>query len=131
MTSLHANLEEAKPYMLSVLRIVVALLFLQHGLEKYFGFPQAGPPMTPLLYVQGALETVGGALLLVGAYTRVVAFVLSGDMAAAYFMVHLPKSFFPTVNGGDEAVLLCFVFLYIFFAGGGPWSVDRLVLKHE
>ncbi|HXW50110.1 MAG TPA: DoxX family protein [Xanthobacteraceae bacterium] len=131
MTSLYANLEKARPYMLSVLRIVVALLFLQHGLEKYFGFPQAGPPMTPLLYVQGMLEIVGSILLLVGAFTRVVAFVLSGDMAVAYFMVHFPHSFFPTVNGGDGAVLFCFVFLYLFFAGGGPWSFDRLVLKQE
>jgi putative oxidoreductase len=131
MTSLYANLDKAKPYMLSVLRIMVALLFLQHGLEKYFGFPQAGPAMTPLLYVQGMLEIVGSVLLLVGAFTRVVAFVLSGDMAVAYFMVHFPQSFFPTVNGGDGAVLFCFVFLYIVFAGGGPWSVDRLVLNQE
>ena len=131
MTSLYANLEKASPYMLSVLRIVVALLFLQHGLQKYFGFPSAGPSMTPLLYVQGLIEIVGGLLLLVGAYSRVVAFVLAGDMAAAYFMAHFPRSYFPAVNGGDAAVLYCLVFLYILFAGGGPWSVDRLVLKQD
>jgi putative oxidoreductase len=130
MTSLYANLEKARPYFLSVLRIVVALLFLEHGLQKYFGFPSAGPSMTPLLYAQGVIEIVGGVLLLVGAYTRIVAFVLAGDMAVAYFMAHFPRSFFPAVNGGDAAVLYCFVFLYILSAGGGPWSVDR-VLKRD
>ena len=129
MTSLYANLEKRRPYILSVLRIVVALLFLEHGLQKYFGFPSAGPPMTPLLYVQGAIEIVGGILLLIGAYTRPVAFILAGNMAVAYFMVHFPRSFFPATNGGDAAVLYCFVFFYIMFAGGGAWSVDRVALK--
>jgi putative oxidoreductase len=131
MTSLYASLEKQSPYILSVLRIVAALLFLQHGLQKYFGFPSAGPPMTPLLYVQGVIEIVGGILLLVGAWTRPVAFILAGDMAVAYFIAHFPRSFFPAVNGGDGAVLYCFVFFYIFFAGGGPWSVDRSMLKQE
>jgi putative oxidoreductase len=131
MASLYANLEKGRPYILSVLRIVVALLFLEHGLQKYFGFPSAGPAMTPLLYVQGAIEVVGGILLLVGAYTRVVAFILAGDMAVAYFMAHFPRSFFPAMNGGDAAVLFCFTFFYIFFAGGGPWSVDRVALKQD
>lgn len=131
MTSLYASLEKRRPYILIVLRIVVALLFLEHGLQKYFGFPSAGPPMTPLLYVQGAIEIVGGILLLVGAYTRVVAFVLAGDMAVAYFMAHLPRSFFPAMNGGDAAVLFCFVFFYILFSGGGPWSVDRVALEQD
>ena len=129
MTSLYANLEKGRPYILSVLRIVVALLFIEHGLQKYFGFPSAGPPMAPLLYVQGAIEIVGGILLLIGAYTRPVAFILAGDMAVAYFMVHFPRSFFPAMNGGDAAVLYCFVFFYIMFAGGGAWSVDRVALK--
>jgi putative oxidoreductase len=131
MRSLYASLEEARPYVLSVLRIVVALLFLEHGLQKFFGFPSAGPPMTSLLYVQGVIEIVGGILLLLGAYTRVVAFILAGDMAFAYFMAHFPRSFFPAVNGGDAAVLYCFVFLYLLFAGGGPWSVDRVALKQN
>jgi putative oxidoreductase len=129
MTSLNATLEKGRPYILSVLRIVVALLFIEHGLQKYFGFPSAGPPMTMLLYVQGVIEIVGGILLLIGAYTRVVAFILAGDMAVAYFMAHFPRSFFPAVNGGDAAVLFCFVFFYIFFAGGGVWSLDRAALK--
>ena len=131
MTSLYANLEKGRPYILSVLRIVVALLFLEHGLQKYFGFPSAGPPMTPLLYVQGVIEVVGGILLLVGAYTRVVAFILAGNMAVAYFMAHFPRSFFPAMNGGDAAVLFCFVFLYIAFAGSGPWSIDHIALKQD
>ena len=129
MTSLYASLEKGRPYILSVLRIVVALLFIEHGLQKYFGFPSAGPPMRALLYVQGVIEIVGGILLLIGAYTRVVAFILAGDMAVAYFMAHFPRSFFPAVNGGDAAVLFCFVFFYIFFAGGGVWSLDRAALK--
>jgi putative oxidoreductase len=112
-------------------RIVVALLFLQHGLQKYFSFPSAGPQMRPILYVQGVIEIVGGILLLLGVYTRMVAFILAGDMAVAYFMAHFPRSFFPAVNGGDAAVLYCFIFLYIFFAGGGPWSLDRAVLRQE
>jgi putative oxidoreductase len=131
MRSLYARLENGRPYVLSILRIIVALLLLEHGLQKYFGFPSAGPPMTSLLYVQGLIEIVGGILLLVGAYTRVVAFILSGDMAAAYFMAHFPRSFFPAVNGGDAAVLFCFVFFYLVFAGGGPWSVDRVALKQD
>jgi putative oxidoreductase len=131
MTPLYTSLEKGRPYVLSTLRIVVALLFLEHGLQKYVGFPSAGPPMTTLLYVQGVIEIVGGILLLIGAYTRVVGFILAGDMAAAYFMAHLPRSFFPAVNGGDAAVLFCFAFFYIFFAGGGPWSVDRALLKQD
>ena len=127
MSSLYANLEKAHPYILSVLRIIVALLFLQHGLQKYFAFPSAGPPMTPLLYVQGLIEIVGGILLLIGAYTRVVAFILAGDMAVAYFMAHFPRSFFPGANGGNLAILYCFVFFYLVFSGGGPWSVDRAI----
>ena len=87
--------------------------------------------MTPLLYVQGAIEIVGGLLLLVGLYSRVVAFILAGDMAVAYFMAHFPRSFFPAVNAGDASVLYCFVFFYIVFAGGGAWSVDRVLLKQD
>jgi putative oxidoreductase len=131
MASLYASLEKGRPYILSILRIVAALLFLQHGLQKYFNFPSAGPPMRPLLYAQGAIEIIGGVLLFVGIYSRVVAFILAGDMAFAYFLAHSPRSFYPAVNGGDAALLFCFVFFYVFFAGGGPWSVDRIVLKQE
>src|SRR6185312_1696887 len=84
MTSLYASLDKGRPYILSIMRIVIALLFIEHGMQKYFGFPSAGPPMTTLLYVQGVIEIVGGIFLLIGAYTRVVAFILAGDMALAY-----------------------------------------------
>jgi putative oxidoreductase len=131
MASLYASLEKARPYILSILRIVVALLFLEHGLQKYFGFPSAGPHMRPLLYVQGVIEIGGSLLLLVGAYTRLVAFILAGDMAVAYFLAHFPRSFFPAVNGGDAAVLFCFVFFYMVFAGGGRWSIDRGGLRQD
>jgi len=126
MTSFYANLDKARPYVLSILRIMVALLFMQHGLQKFFAFPSAGPAdMTLLLYVQGVIEIVGGILILIGLFTRPVAFILSGDMAVAYFMAHAPRSFFPAVNFGDSAVLYCFIFLYMVCAGPGPWSVDH------
>jgi putative oxidoreductase len=132
MASLYASLDKARPYILSIVRIVVALLFLEHGLQKFFGFPVAGPAQLPtLLQVQGAIEIVGGILLLLGAYTRIVAFILSGDMAVAYFMSHHPRGFFPVGNGGDAAVLYCFIFLYFVFAGAGIWSLDRVFLKQE
>lgn len=131
MKSFYANLEKWGPYVLSLLRIVAALLLFEHGLQKLLGFPSAGPPMTPLLYVEGALETLGGLLLLIGAYTRPVAFILAGDMAAAYFIAHFPRSFYPAVNGGDAAVLYCFIFFFLFFVGGGALSVDRAVLKQD
>jgi putative oxidoreductase len=131
MTALFARLDRASPYVLSILRIIAGLLFLQHGLQKYFSFPSAGPHMRPLLYVQGIIEIVGGVLLAGGLYTRIVAFILSGDMAVAYFTAHLPRSFYPAVNGGNLAIMYCFVFLYIFFAGGGPWSLDRIVLRQD
>lgn len=131
MRSFSRALESARPYVLSLLRIVVALLFLQHGLQKYFAFPSAGPHMRPILYVQGIIEIAGGVLLFLGIYTRLVAFILSGDMAVAYFMAHLPRSPFPAVNGGDLAVLYCFTFLYLFFAGGGAVSCDRVFMRQE
>jgi putative oxidoreductase len=121
--------EKWAPSVLSIVRIVAALLFIEHGLQKFIGFPAAGPPMSALLWVQAAIEVVGGVLLLVGAWTRPVAFILSGDMAVAYFMAHFPKSIYPAVNGGDAAVLYCFVFLYLACAGGGPWSADETMLR--
>jgi putative oxidoreductase len=132
MDTLLAGLEKARPYVLSILRIVAALLFLEHGLSKVFGFPVAGPPLSGAVVILSAfLETVGSLFVLAGAYTRLVAFILSGQMALAYFMAHQPRSFFPLANGGDAAILFCFVFLYLVFAGAGPWSVDRLVLKQR
>jgi putative oxidoreductase len=130
MRSLHANLDTARPYILSIVRIIVALLFLQHGLQKYFAFPSAGPPMRPILHAQGLIEIIGGVLLFLGVYTRLVAFVLAGD-TVAYFLAHAPRSFFPAVNGGDAAVLYCFIFFYMVFAGGGRWSLDRAMLGRD
>jgi putative oxidoreductase len=131
MNRLYANLEKVRPYILSVVRIVVALLFLQSGLEKLLGFPAAGPPLSDLIVVAALIETFGGLLLLLGLFTRWAALVMSGEMAFAYCIAHAPKSFYPAVNGGNLAVLYCFVFFYFVFAGGGPWSVDRLVLKTD
>src|SRR5579884_350260 len=121
--------QRVAPHMLSILRIVVALIFMEHGTQKLLGFPsapQAGfPAFLSLLWWQGVIEFAGGILLLVGLFTRVVAFILSGNMAVAYWMVHAPKNFYPVLNGGDAAILYCFVFLYIACAGAGPWSIDR------
>lgn len=120
------------PYMLSVLRIVAAFLFMQFGAAKLFAFPAAimpgggTVPLTSLPGIAGALEVCGGALLLIGLFTRPVAFLLAGEMAVAYFMGHAPQGFWPVLNQGTPAILFCFVFLYISSAGGGPWSVDAL-----
>jgi len=131
MISLYANLERWRPFLLSILRVVTALLFLQSGLSKFFGFPAAGPPLAGLIILAAIIEVIGSLLLLVGLYTRLAALVMSGEMAFVYFMAHAPKSFYPAVNGGTLAILYCFVFLYFVFAGGGPWSVDRVVLKQD
>jgi putative oxidoreductase len=117
------------PRLLSVLRIVAALIFLEHGAQKLLGFPPmpAGgsmPAPLSLLWFAGVLELLGGLLLLIGLFTRPVAFLLAGEMAVAYWMVHAPQSFYPALNMGDAAILYCFVFLYLSAAGPGPWSVD-------
>ena len=120
------SLDRFAPHMLSVLRIAAALIFFAHGTQKILGFPASD--MTPaafsLSWIAGVLELVGGALLVLGLFTRPVAFILSGEMAVAYWMAHAPQSPFPALNGGDAAILYCFVFLYLVFAGPGPWSLD-------
>lgn len=123
-----------EPRMLSILRIMVGLLYLEHGLSKIFNFPpqaNARPYvlMTLVPGLAGLLESIGGALLAAGLFTRIVAFILSGEMAFAYFMSHAPRNFFPVLNGGDAAILYCFIFLYFFFAGGGEWSLDRALFR--
>ena len=116
------------PRFLSILRIMTALLFLEHGTQKLLGFPVSDyvPAFMSLPWIAGVLELFGGALLAVGLFTRPVAFILSGQMAVAYFVAHAPGSFFPVLNGGESAILFCFVFLYLVFAGPGPWSVDAM-----
>ena len=125
--NLEDRLQHLSPYVLSILRIVVALLFFEHGLSKMVGFPgaQVEPALT-LHWFSGALEFVGGALLAAGLFTRLTAFVVSGEMALAYFLAHAPRGFFPQLNGGDAAILYCFIFFYFVFAGGGPWSLDAM-----
>ena len=114
--------------MLTVLRIVTALCFMEHGCQKLFAFPSAPaagmPALLSLLGLAAILEFVGGLLVLVGFQTRIVAFLLSGEMAVGYWMAHAPKSPFPAINGGDAAILFCFVFLYLVFAGPGAWAID-------
>ena len=121
---------EWSPRLLSILRMVTAILFMQHGLQKLFGFPgdqAATPEILSLIGIAGILELFGGFLLLIGLFTRPVSFLLSGEMAVAYFMVHASQSYWPMLNHGELAVLYCFVFLYLAAAGGGAWSVDRLI----
>jgi putative oxidoreductase len=121
---------KASPYLLSILRIVSGLLFMQHGAQKLFGLLGGTPVHWPsLMGLAGALEFFGGLLVVVGLFTRPVAFVLAGEMAFAYFMVHGPQNFWPLLNGGDLAVLFCFAFLYLSAAGAGPLSVDRLLRR--
>ena len=142
------------PRLLSVLRIVTAFLFIAHGAQKLFGFPAAPPPTPeqqakqecvkkcepppqqpqpsgtpPLIKVAGVLEFFGGLLFLFGLFTRPVAFIMSGTMAVAYFMSHAPGGFWPILNRGELAVLYCFVFLFFSVAGGGDWSLDRLLRR--
>lgn len=115
---------------LSLLRIVAALLFMEHGLMKLLHFPIAQPgvpdPLPALLVVAAVLEIALGVLLTLGLFTRVAAFLAAGEMAAAYFIGHLPSGFWPGVNGGSEAILYCFIFFYLAFAGAGVWSLDAL-----
>ena len=123
-----SKLDTWSPHVLAAVRIITALLFIEHGLMKLVAFPAAVPglptPLPGLLVAAALLEIVGGALIAVGLFTRTAAFICSGEMAAAYFMFHAPQSFWPAVNQGDAAILFCFVFLYLAFAGAGALSVD-------
>jgi putative oxidoreductase len=118
---------EWEPRVRSIVRFVIGLLFLEHGTAKLFGFPHTGmfDHLPPLLMAAGIIEALGGLLFCLGLFTRVVAFIMSGEMAVGYFMAHAPKSFFPALNGGDAAVLYCFIFFYFFVAGAGVWSLDN------
>jgi putative oxidoreductase len=127
------NLAAWSPRVLSVLRIMAALLFMEHGLMKLVHFPAAQPgvpdPLPTILVGAACIEVVGGALLALGLFTRIAAFIASGEMAAAYFMAHGSKGFWPALNQGDAAILFCFIFLYLVFAGPGVWSLDAVVRK--
>jgi putative oxidoreductase len=118
---------------LSVLRIVTAFLFMVHGSAKLLHVPHQAMfdnlQLMSLMGAQGVLELVGGGLLLIGLFSRPIAFLLSGDMAVAYFMAHWPKNWLPILNGGELAVMFCFVFLYVWIAGPGPWSVDASIRR--
>lgn len=122
----------------SLLRIVAGALFMQHGVQKLFGLllgpdrPWNGaPPVFSQFWFAGVLEVFGGALIVFGLFTRPVAFLLAGQMAVAYFQVHAPQSFFPILNGGEPAVLFCFIFLFLFAAGAGPYSMDAALFRRH
>ena len=119
-----------EPRLLSITRIMIGLLFLEHGTAKILDFPHQPNHVAWALNslnpgVQGLIELIGGLLITLGLFTRLVAFILAGDVAVAYFMAHAPRGFFPLLNGGELAIVYCFVFLYLFVAGGGVWSLDR------
>ncbi len=125
------NVARYAPHALFILRIVAAILFFEHGTSRLFGWPSPLPPpaIFSLHWFAGAIELVGGALLFVGLFSRSTAFILSGEMAFAYFLSHAPHAIFPILNRGDSAILYCFVFLYIAVAGPGPWSLDGLLQR--
>ena len=115
-----------QPYALAILRIVAGLLFFEHGTSRLFGFPSPlpTPALFSLYWFAGSIEFVGGALIGLGLFTRTAALIVSGEMAFAYFLSHAPASVFPILNRGDGAILYCFVFFFLVFAGAGPWSLD-------
>lgn len=120
-----ARLNSLSPYVLAILRIITGLLFVHFGLQKLFGFPVPFPvPLDALTTIAGVLELVGGALVTIGLFTRPAAFILSGMMAVGYWIGHAPMGFYPAVNMGTGAILFCFIYLYLVFAGPGAWSVD-------
>ncbi len=127
----HADtLDRYTPYALAALRIVTALIFMEHGTQKLLGFPAPSeggqPPLLSLRGIGGVMEFGGGLLILIGLFTRRVAFLLSGEMAVAYWMFHAPRNFYPILNGGDAAILYCFIFLLLVFTGPGAWSIDGM-----
>ena len=129
------HLEKYQPQLQALLRIMTALLFMEHGLAKLFHFPVPQPgapdPLPPLLLAAAWIEVIGGALIAMGLFTRLVAFICAGEMAIGYFMFHAPQGFWPIVNMGEAAILYCFVFLYFSAAGPGAWSVDGARVRNE
>ena len=135
MEKFNQLLRSGEPYVLSIFRIVVGLSLFQFGVAKIFKFPLVAPfdkvQMFSLFWDAAVIEIVGGALVAVGLFTRIAAFICSGEMAVAYFMFHAPKSFWPAVNQGDAAILFCFLFLYLAFAGAGAWSIDAALSNSQ
>ena len=136
MDNIEAKLSQYRPQMLSILRIMFGLVYLQFGLVKWFGFPVANPnfaniQLFTMIGIAGVIEVVGSALLTVGLFTRYAAFIMSGEMAVAYFTrrTGAGMAFAPIVNGGNLEIVFCFVFLYLVFAGAGPWSLDAMLRK--
>lgn len=127
MAVFNKSLTWMAPRVLSVVRLVAGLLFLEHGLQKLIGFPPTdhAPAMFSFFWFGGIIETVTGALIAIGLFTRPAAFLASGTMAVAYWTVHAPQGPFPANNGGDASILFCFLFFYLIFAGAGPWSADQ------
>jgi putative oxidoreductase len=132
MTEANTTLQRWEPILLSILRIIIGLLLLEHGTQKLFHFPPPDHPMggpgglPPLIMTAAWIELIGGILLVLGLFTRLAAFIVAGEMAVAYFMAHAPGSLYPIKNHGELAVALCFVFLYMAVAGGGSWSIDAI-----
>lgn len=131
--TLRRPIEAWRPQVLSLLRIMVALLFVEHGLMKLIEFPAAQPgvphPLPAMLILAALIEVIGGGLIALGLFTRIAAFIAAGEMAVAYFLVHAPMGFWPALNKGEPAILFSFVFLYLAFAGGGSWSLDTLLRR--
>ena len=129
------HLERYQPQLLALLRIVTALLFMEHGLAKLVHFPVPQPgapsPLPPLLIAAALIEVVGGGFIALGLFTRLFAFIAAGEMAVGYFMAHFPQSFWPIVNNGEAAILYCFIFLYLSAAGPGAWSLDGRMKRDE
>lgn len=133
LSTLEANLSNWAPHALALLRIVTVFLFIVHATMKFFDFPAPLPGVTgslpTIILAAGVIEIVTGVMMLLGFKTRIAAFVASGEMAGAYFMAHAPQSFWPVLNGGEPAVLFCFIFFYLIFAGGGAWALDNRTAK--
>lgn len=129
------SLDAWAPRALSLLRIIAALLFVEHGLMKLIHFPAPQPgapdPLPAILLAAAVIEVMGGSLLTLGLYTRAAAFICSGQMAVGYFTAHAPNGFWPALNGGEPAILYCFVFFYLIFAGGGAWSLDAMMRRRR
>ncbi len=128
-----AWLSRFQPQLLALLRIVTALLFLEHATQKFFAFPAPFPmpgPLPPMLVAAGVIELLAGILVTIGLFTRIAAFIAAGEMAIGYFLMHFPTSFWPALNKGEAAILFCFVFLFIASAGPGAWSIDGARMKN-